>query len=66
MARGFTLLCTALNAAGHVPGFIRCIENQVRSPDKVVINDDGSTDNILDVLAPYRRSYEIVRLDKVG
>jgi glycosyltransferase domain-containing protein len=57
------LLCN-YNDARYLPDSLSAICNQTRLPDEVVVLDDGSTDNSLEVIEDFARRYPFIRVLK--
>ena len=59
--RGVSVVITNYNYARFVGDAIESALNQTRQPDEVIIIDDGSTDDSLDVLAKYPKTRVITQ-----
>jgi glycosyltransferase domain-containing protein len=57
------LLCN-YNDARYLPDSLGAICNQTRPPDEVILLDDGSTDNSLEIIEDFARRYSFVRVLK--
>ena len=60
MAR-LSVVLTNYNYAWCVSRAIEAIVNQSRQPDEFIIQDDGSTDNSVDVIMPYVEKYPFIK-----
>ncbi len=63
---GVTAAITAYNRAAYLPGALDSVFAQTRSPDEVLVVDDGSTDDTPDVLARYGDRIRVVRQANAG
>jgi glycosyltransferase involved in cell wall biosynthesis len=63
MAR-LSVVLTNYNHAWCVTRAIDAIVNQSRPPDEFIIQDDGSTDNSIDVIMPYVEKYPFITFVK--
>jgi glycosyltransferase involved in cell wall biosynthesis len=61
MAR-LSVVLTNYNNAWCISRSIEAIVSQSRSPDELIIQDDGSTDNSVEVIMPYVEKYPCVKL----
>ena len=61
-----TAAITAYNRAAYLPGALDSVFAQTRSPDEVLVVDDGSTDDTPDVLAGYGDRIRVVRQENAG
>jgi glycosyltransferase domain-containing protein len=57
------LLCN-YNDAPYLPDSLSAICNQTRLPEEVIVLDDGSTDNSLDIIEGFARRYPFIRVLK--
>jgi glycosyltransferase domain-containing protein len=57
------LLCN-YNHARYLPDSLSAICNQTRLPEEVIVLDDGSTDNSLDIIEAFARRYPFIRVLK--
>jgi len=64
-------VCCMRNEEGKIPTILESLYDQTIRPEKIVIIDDGSTDNSLQVLKVYQKKFEnwidiIHRKDRIG
>jgi glycosyltransferase domain-containing protein len=57
------LLCN-YNDARFLPDSLNAICTQTRAPDEVVVLDDGSTDNSMEIIESFARRYPFIRILK--
>ena len=57
------LLCN-YNDARYLPESLGAICTQTRAPDEVIVLDDGSTDNSLEIIEDFARRYPFIRILK--
>lgn len=57
-----TILLCNYNDARYLPDFLRAICEQSRPPDEVIVVDDGSTDNSLDIIQDFAQRYGFIRV----
>lgn len=62
----FSVIIPAYQASGTIGRALASVQKQTRLPDEVIICDDGSTDDLLNVLLPFRDSVKVVRQDNRG
>lgn len=60
----FLIITPAKNEAEYIEGLIRSMILQEIQPVRWVIVDDGSTDGMSDVVAPYAEKYDWIHLEK--
>jgi glycosyltransferase involved in cell wall biosynthesis len=65
MAR-LSVVLTNYNYAWCVSRAIEAIVNQSRQPDEFIIQDDGSTDNSIEVIMPYVEKYPFIKFINNG
>ncbi len=58
----FTVLITNYNDAQFLPTALEAILSQEPGPDQVIIADDGSTDDSVDVIEEWARQYDVIEL----
>jgi glycosyltransferase involved in cell wall biosynthesis len=63
---GVTAAITTYNRAPYLPGALESVFAQTRTPDEVLVVDDGSTDDTTDVLAGYGDRIRVVRQENAG
>lgn len=49
----FTVIITTYNSEKYIEQAIKSVLNQVRKPDGIIISDDNSTDNTIDICSKY-------------
>jgi glycosyltransferase domain-containing protein len=59
------LLCN-YNDARYLPDSLGAICNQTRLPDEVIVIDDGSTDNSVEIIEDFARRFPFIRVLKNG
>lgn len=64
MAARLSVVLTNYNYAWCVSRAIEAIVNQSRQPDEFIIQDDGSTDNSIEVIMPYVEKYPFIKFVK--
>tara|TARA_B100000886_G_scaffold340385_1_gene309620 strand:+ start:15223 stop:16008 length:786 start_codon:yes stop_codon:yes gene_type:complete len=52
-----SVICPTYNSSKFIQTTLESILKQIRMPDELIISDDGSTDNTLDVIEDYLRSH---------
>jgi glycosyltransferase involved in cell wall biosynthesis len=52
------------NHAKYLPACLESLVKQTRQPDEIVILDDASTDNSLEIIEDYARRYPYIRIDR--
>jgi glycosyltransferase involved in cell wall biosynthesis len=52
------------NHAKYLPACLDSLIKQTRQPDEIVILDDASTDNSLQIIEDYGRRYPVIRIDR--
>jgi GT2 family glycosyltransferase len=62
----FSIVITAYQAAETIATAVESALAQTRPAEEVVVVDDGSTDDLLGALAPYRDRIELVRRENGG
>jgi GT2 family glycosyltransferase len=62
----FSIVITAYQAAGTIAAAVESALAQTRPAEEVIVVDDGSTDDLLGALAPYRDRIELVRRQNGG
>jgi len=59
-----SVILTNYNDANVIGRAIEAIVTQSRQPDEFIIQDDGSTDNSVDIITPYVEKYPFIRFVK--
>jgi glycosyltransferase involved in cell wall biosynthesis len=55
----FTLVITTFNSQKYIESAIQSVLNQLRRPDELIICDDNSSDNTIDICKKYKSELEI-------
>lgn len=56
----FTVIITTYNSEKYIEKAITSVLNQVRKPDEIIISDDNSTDNTIDICSKYIPDVRII------
>jgi glycosyltransferase involved in cell wall biosynthesis len=61
-----TIILPTYNRAGLITRAIDCALKQIISGDEIIVVDDGSTDNTVQVLSPYREKIKYFKIPNSG